>query len=96
MSERDAISTLLNNYRGTPHPSTGLTPAAMMFRNPSDAAFPRKTVSDDEVNDARTRDRHAKEGRKQRIDSSKYKQVTEVQPGQELLMRNTNRKSILN
>ena len=33
-SEQVALKHLLSNYRNTPHPATGLPPAAMLFRDP--------------------------------------------------------------
>ena len=32
-NEKDTLELLLNNYRHTPHPATGLTPASMLFRD---------------------------------------------------------------
>ena len=41
ISEKEALAQLLSNYRDTPHPSTGVTPNDMMFRDPPQSAFPR-------------------------------------------------------
>ena len=32
-SEREALESTLNSYRHTPHPASGIPPAAMMFRD---------------------------------------------------------------
>ena len=38
-SEKAALQQLLDNYRDTSHPSTGISPAAMMVRESSKAFF---------------------------------------------------------
>ena len=55
-SEKEALSDLLTNYRDTPHPTTDVTPAAMLFRDGAKSTFPRRAISaeqaearDDEV-----------------------------------------------
>ena len=32
-NEKDTLELLPNNYRDTPHPATGLTPASILFRD---------------------------------------------------------------
>lgn len=45
VNEKDALSQLLSNYRDTPHPATGVPPAAMLFRdNPQTSIFPRRLL----------------------------------------------------
>ena len=44
-SEKETLSQLLNNYRDTRHPATGLSPAAMLFRDGEQTVFPRKLVT---------------------------------------------------
>ena len=39
--EKETLNQLLNNYRETPHPATGLRPAAMLFRDGKRTVFPR-------------------------------------------------------
>ena len=48
LRKRD-LNQLLNNYRDTPHPATGLAPAAMLFRDGKRTVFPRKFVADSDV-----------------------------------------------
>ena len=48
-SETDALQMLLRNYRSTPHPATGVTPADMLSRDSLCTSFPRKKVSDEQI-----------------------------------------------
>ena len=48
-SEKETLNQLLKNYRDTPHPATGLVPAAMLFRDGKRTVFPRKLVTDSDV-----------------------------------------------
>ena len=58
--EKATLQTLLHNYRDTPHPSTGIPPAAMMFRETMSSVFPRRAVHDDDVEAARHYDEQQK------------------------------------
>ena len=71
-----ALTQPLNSYRSTPHPATWLPPAAMMFRNLRDAAFPSKEVNNEDILQAQQKDRNRKEERKLEINNSKYKSTT--------------------
>ena len=54
--ERKALQQLLTNYRDTRHPATGIAPSAMLFRDPPNSSFPRISISEDDVKEARARD----------------------------------------
>ena len=54
-SETVALKMLLQNYRNTPHPATKVTPADMLFRDGLYTSFPRKKVSDKQIQLARQR-----------------------------------------
>lgn len=86
--ENQIISNLLENYRDTPHPSTGLPPNAMLFRDQPQTQFPRRKISDDAVQKARIQDKMIKETRTEQINESKYKQSSMVEVGDHVLMRN--------
>ena len=62
--EKKALSHLLSNYRDTPHPSTCIAPAAMMFRVSHQITFPRMPVSEEAVNFAREQNLNTKHRRK--------------------------------
>ena len=51
-NEKDNLELLLNNYRDTPHPTTGLTPASMLFRDDKCSTFPRKSVRTKDIIEA--------------------------------------------
>ena len=91
--EKAALQTLLHNYRDTPHPSTGIPPAAMMFRDSMSSVFPRRAVHDDDVEAARHYDKQQKLSREEYINNSKYKQFSNLSVGDQVLVRNYNKKS---
>ena len=87
-SESDTLKTLLNNYRNTPHPSTGIAPSAMLFWDGERSVFPRQSVSDQDVNDARERDRRLKESHQSKVNAGKYKIPDTFTIGDHVLVRN--------
>ena len=86
--EKEALGMLLKNYRGTPHPATGVPPSAMLFRDSMDNIFPRKAVSDETVKDARRRDSVKKEQYEAKINDSKYKKSSGIEIGDLVIIRN--------
>ena len=92
-SLQTALTHLLNNYRDTPHPATGLPPSAMLFRDPPNSVFPRVAVSDKQIQVARKQDVESKLERQVDVNSSKYKKRSEVGIGDWVLIRNFNKKS---
>ncbi|CAB4011689.1 Transposon Tf2-9 poly [Paramuricea clavata] len=51
--EKETLERTLNNYRHTPHPATGIPPAAMMFRDGQRYDFPRTYATEEDVRRAR-------------------------------------------
>ena len=45
----EALQQLLTNYKGRLHPATGITPSAMLFRDPPNSSFPQISISEDDV-----------------------------------------------
>lgn len=88
MPEHNALELLLQNYRGTPHPATGLAPADMLFRDGMCNSFPRRDISYLQVQEARGRDIKRKAERDSSINSSKYRQDTNLAVGDYVLLRN--------
>ena len=86
--EKVAISNLLESYRDTPHPATGIPPNAMIFRDQQQTQFPRRALSDQEIEEARVRDRMTKTSRTEKINQSKYKQNATIKVGDQVLNRN--------
>ena len=66
-SEKETLNQLLNNYRDTPHPATGLPPAALLFRDGKRTLYPTKLVTDSEVLLTRERDKKMKQERTSKI-----------------------------
>ena len=92
-SEQGALSQLLNDYRSTPHPATGIPPSQMMFRDPPSGSFPRKELNDEIIQRAVSRDKELKKARKEKINSSKYKKHEKTRKGDRVLLRNYKRTS---
>ena len=92
-SQQTALAQLLDNYRDTPHPATGVTPAAMLFRDAPNSVFPGVTVSAEQIAAARERDREAKVQRQMEVNDSKYKKKSDVKEGDWVLIRNFSKTS---
>ena len=92
-NEARTLKKLLDNYRDTPHSSTGVPPSAMMYRNTVSGVFPSKSVSDAEVEFARAQDQSQKENRENIINSSKYKKYSQIVPGDFVIIRNYNKQT---
>ena len=92
-SEKNALQSLLHNYRDTPHPSTGIPPAAMLFRNSMSGSFPKKSVAENVVEAARNYDTMQKCDKERDINSSKYKKAANISVGEPVLVRNYNKTS---
>ena len=71
--EKKAVQELLENYRDTPHPATGVPPNAFLFRHQHQTKFPRRELSQNEVENAKERDEKSKSIRTENINTSKYK-----------------------
>ena len=91
--EKKALQNLLENYRDTPHPATGVPPAAMLFRDSISNTFPRKSVADDVIHAARANDATQKLEYQEKANSSKYKKPADVSVGDYILVRNFQKSS---
>ena len=92
--EKKALSELLSNYRDTPHPSTCIAPAAMMFRDSHQTTFPRMPVSEEAVKLPREQDLNTKYSREKKINASKYCVSSDFK-GDNVLLRNFEKSSKL-
>jgi len=88
ISEKEALQSLLSNYRNTPHPATGISPAAMLFRDGQRNTFPRVTAIDNKVANARKQDLTAKEKKQHKINSGKYRTNSHFSLNEHVLVRN--------
>ena len=91
--EKRALQNLLQNYNDTPHPATGIPPAAMMFRDSVAGAFPKKSTTDLEVESARLYGRIQKNDNEEKVNSSKYKKTSDILIGDPVLVRNYRKRS---
>ena len=92
-NEQKTLTKLLDNYRDTPDPATGIPPSGMMCRNTFSNTFPSKAISDSEVELSKAHDHHLKEKREQAVNSSKYKKPSDIKIGDFVILKNFNRKS---
>ena len=86
--EKKALSQLLSNYRDTPHPSTCIALAVMMFRDSHQTTFPRMPVSEEAVKIARERDLKNKHSREEKISAPEYGVSSDFKKGDNVLLRN--------
>ena len=92
-SEKKALQKLLENYRDTPHPATGVPPSAMLFRDSLSGSFPRKSVTEDMIQSARQHDAKQKLEYQNSANQSKYKKQSQVSVGDQVLVRNYKKRS---
>ena len=93
VNEKRTLTQLLSNYRGTPHPATGMSPSDMFFQHSPQSVFPRKDVNEQDVQNARQRDELLKRERKNKINAGKYRKISKFQVGDIVLVRNFNKSS---
>ena len=92
-SVKDVLTQLLENYRSTPHPATGISPASMLFRDGLRTSFPRKNVDPEAVTAARTHDETTKKAREIQINSSKYRRPLKIDIGDSVVLRDFQKSS---
>ena len=85
--EQAALATFPSNYRD-PHPATGITPSAMLFRDPPQSIIPRQTVTEEDIKLAKSLDAKTKQNREENINASKYRIPSEFEVGDTVLLRN--------
>ena len=87
-NENDALKMLLNNYRNTPHSSTGISPSSMLFRDGERSIFPRQSATDCDVQSARARDLEQKKTAQSKVNAGKFRISSEFMVGDQVLVRN--------
>ena len=91
-SAQQAVDNLLQAYRSTPHPATGIAPGDILFRYGYHADFPRTACTDEEVEAAVEKDREQKRNRTQNINSSSKRRAADFEVGDLVLLRDYPRK----
>lgn len=92
-NEKDTLAKVLKAYQQTPHPATGIAPADQIFRDGIRSEFPRKNISEQDIDKAREKDLSGKECNEARVNSSKYRKASDIQLGDMVLVRNFDRRS---
>ena len=87
-SEQDSLQSFLQTFRDTPHLSTAVSPAGMLFRDGYRSNLPRKSVTDEVVRNARAVDAAGKDLRKEQYNASRHAKEANFCTGQQVLVRN--------
>ena len=87
------LAKFLSNYRDTPNPATNIAPGARLFRDGYRSTFPRKQVTDEEIQQAIERDQKLKAKRADEINASKYRKQADIKIGNTVLIRDLNKRS---
>ena len=91
-SEEESLGKMLNTYRHTPHTITALASSSVLFRDGQKGAFPRKPVSDADIDAAKARDSAKKSENETKVNSSKYRKEGCFSPGDVVIIRNRDKK----
>ena len=75
------VNELVQSYRTTPHPATGLAPGDMLFRYGYRSEFPSNQCSEKDIMDAVERDREQKFARSSSINDSAKRQKSDYHVG---------------
>ena len=86
--KEEALKELLSSYRATPHPATGEAPGAILFRSGYRHDFPRKTLTEQEVNEASIRDENQRILREQVMNKSSHRTKSKYLVGDRVYKRN--------
>ena len=86
--EQKVLKDVLKSYRDTPHPATGVSSGAMMFRDGYQVDLSRIQLSEKQVAMARLQDMKKKEDRKKDVNDSKHRKISQIYIGDKVLVRN--------
>ena len=87
-NKEDALKALLSSYRSTPHPATGEPPGDVLLRGGYGTEFPRKSLSDVDVDAAFQRDHVQRSERACNINTSKHRMPFNLVIGSQVYVRN--------
>ena len=80
------MNAFLRNYRATPHSTTGVAPATVMFGRPMSTTLPHINKPQDDTQ-IRERDERMKDRMKQYADNKSYVKPSAIAPGDVVLVR---------
>ena len=92
-AEKETLQQFLQNFRDTPHQSTGISPSSMLFRDGARSNLPRVHPSDSDIHVAKQQDRDTKALRKEKYNSSRHTKPSDFRVGEQVLARNFYKKS---
>ena len=90
-SENETLLSVLTSYRQTPHPVTGISPAAMLFRVGMRSNILKREVAETEIAKAKQKDIWKKEENEALVNRSKYRMCSTFKVGDLVLIRNYNK-----
>ena len=84
-----AVRRRLLNYRNTPHPSTGKTPAELMIKRVIRTRLPRmiQPATTKVDREAKLADKTARDKRKERFDKAKHAKDVEIKKGDKVVLK---------
>ena len=92
-SEKESLQAAIKGYRQTPHVATGIPPASAMFRDGMKYQFPRKSISAEAADAAKTKDLEQKKDKQAAVNSSKYRKPSLFAVGNSVWIRDADRRS---
>ena len=81
----------MNSYQKTPQPVTGVPPASMLFKDSMKSTFPKQTLNEINIQEAREKDRKLKDQHNNKRNSSKHRTHHKFHIGERVFARNFNR-----
>ena len=87
-SKGKALNSFLTSYRSTPHPSTGQAPGDLLFRGGYRNDFPRHTLSESQVKDAKQQDKDLGKDRQDVLNALSHQKASNFLPGDLVIVRN--------
>ena len=85
--KQHALDNLLTAYRSTPHPATGIPPGSFLLRDGHRSDFPVYIVSEEQIEEARLKDKHQKTERSKLLNQSVKRQPDDIKPGDLVLAK---------
>ena len=90
-SEKTVLKELLQTYRDTPHPATGVSPGSMLFRDGYRTNLPRSCITETQSSNVREKDKKDNLTRQENTNSSRYYTSSKIKVGDKVLVRNYHR-----
>ncbi len=91
-NKQKALNGFLSSFRSIPHPSTGEAPGDLLFRGGYRSDFPRHTLTEYQVEQARKQDNDLRKGYQQALNESTHRKSSDLPLGSSVIVRNNQRR----